>query len=158
MYKQFQRGKQEVTLVIVAMLLMNGLSFWLSQSRLSAWYRDALAHTEPLDILQVQKILAQVVPLEQHSFLTSQAASYAFLILCCVILYLGYSWIRWLWGLGWLLKGVSGLLATSLLITQFGLLTHLVFFSFITSLLYTLCATCILCSPSVHAYMRMMRH
>jgi hypothetical protein len=145
-------------MIIVIMLLMNGASLWLSHTVLLSWYQDALSAVGRVSSIQAAKTLDEFVQLNQHNLGATQAASYAFLIFCCIILYLGYSWIRWLWGISWLVKGVSGLIAAGLFHLQFGLSPNLFLFGLITSLLYTLCALCILFSPSVHMYMQAMRH
>jgi hypothetical protein len=157
MNQQFRRGKQLVTLVIAIMLITNGVSFWFSRSLLLSWYQEAADHFHTLDATQAQRLLDYFVQLDQREFLVAQGTDYAFLILCSVILYLGYSWIRWLWSVTWLVKGGAGLFVAGLLMTQFGLWANLVLFGLITSSLYLLCAICILFLPSVHTYMKMMR-
>ena len=157
MRRQFQRGQWLVATIIVIMLLMNGVSLWLSQTLLLSWYHDALSAVGQADSIRAAKAVEEFIQQNQRSLATTQAASYAFLIFCCIILYLGYSWIRWLWGISWLIKGASGLFAVSQLNFQFELSPNLFLFGAITSLLYTLCALCILFSPSVHTYMQSMR-
>jgi hypothetical protein len=157
MRRRFQRGQRIVAIIIVIMLLMNGVSLWLSQTVLLSWYHDALTAVGRVDSIQAAKSLEEFVLLNQRNLANGQAASYAFLIFCCIILYLGYGWIRWLWGISWLIKGVSGLVAASLFNLQFDVSPNLFYYGLITSLLYTLCALCILFSPSVHAYMQAMR-
>lgn len=164
MNKQFHRGKQLLTLVIAIMLLTDGVSFWLSRSLLLSWYKDTatqlqMAQLQPqtLDAHAVHRLLGQFVEIDQRNFLSDQGMNYALLILCLVILALGYGWIRWLWGVTWLVKGISGLLVVYLLTMEFDLWTNLVFFGLVTSSLYTVCALTMLCLPSINTYLRVIR-
>ena len=164
MNKQFHRGKQLLTLVIAIMLLTDGVNFWLSRSLLLSWYKDTatqlqMAQLQPqtLDVHAVHRLLGQFVEIDQRNFLSDQGMNYALLILCLVILALGYGWIRWLWGVTWLVKGISGLLVVYLLTMEFDLWTNLVFFGLVTSSLYTVCALTMLCLPSINTYLRVIR-
>lgn len=157
MNKQFQRGKQLLTVVIALVLLMDGLRFWLSRSLLLSWYQEATTQVHLLDGRLVQRLLAYFVEIDQRNFFTDQGLTYALLILGLVVLYLGYSWIRWLWGMVWLAKGGSGLLVAYLLTKVFDHSPNLVVYGLVTSVLYLGCALCILCLPSITIYLRAMR-
>ena len=157
MRRRFVRGQRLIAMIIVIMLLMNGISLWLSHTVVLSWYHDALSAIGQTDSLPAVKTLEAFVQLNQRNLATTQAASYAFLIFCCIILYMGYSWIRWLWGISWLFKGMSGMLAAVLFMQQSGLKPNLLLFGLITSMIYTFCALCILFSPSIHTYMRAMQ-
>jgi len=157
MNKQFQRGQRLLTAVIALILLMEGMSFWLARSLLLTWYHDALAQVEMPDVHDVQRLLGYYVAVDQRNFLADQGLTYALLILGLVILYLGYSWIRLLWSVVWLAKGVSGLLVAYLLIQAFDLWPNLVVYGLVTSTLYLCCAFSVFCLPSINFFLRMMR-
>ncbi len=157
MNKQLQRGQQLLALVIALVLVMDGLTFWLSRSVLLSWYHDAIAQVPVADVRAVQSLLGYFVTLDQRNFLSEQGLTYALLILGLVILYLGYGWIRWLWCMVWLAKGGSGLMVAYLLTQAFDLWPNLLVYGLATSILYLCCALAILCLPSINYSMRTMR-
>lgn len=157
MNQQFRHGKQLLTGVIAIVLLIDGLNFWLSRSLLLSWYHDAIRLVHLPDVRAAQRLLAHFVDLDQRNFLSEHGSTYALLILGLVVLYLGYDWIRWLWGAVWLMKGVGGLLVVYLLTEEFDLWANLVVYGAVTSLLYISCALCILCLPSINIYLQTMR-
>jgi hypothetical protein len=157
MNKQLRCGQYLLTLVIALILLTEGLTFWLSRSVLLSWYHDAINEVPVSDGRVVQRLLGSFVVIDQRNFLANQGLTYALLILGLVMLYLGYSWIRWLWCMVWLAKGCSGLVAAYLLTKAFALWPNLLVYGLITSTLYLCCALSLLCLPSIHLFMRTMR-
>jgi|LakMenE01Jun11ns_1017448.scaffolds.fasta_scaffold9660651_2 hypothetical protein len=157
MNKEFQRGKQLLAVVIAIVLLIDGLSFWLSRSVLLSWYHEASTQVDKLNGRAAQQLLRYFVELDQRNFLANQGITYALLILGLVILYLGYSWIRWLWCAVWLTKGSGGLLVAYLLTHQVELWPNLMVYGLVTSTLYVCCAFALLCLPSINTYLRTIR-
>lgn len=157
MNQQFRHGKQLLTGVIAIILLIDGLNFWLSRSLLLSWYHDAIGVVQLPDVRAAQRMLAHFVDLDQRNFFYDHGLTYALLILGLVVLYLGYDWIRWLWGAVWLMKGINGLVVAYLLTEQFDLWANLVVYGLTTSALYVGCALCLLCLPSIKIYLQMMR-
>lgn len=157
MNRQFRRGQQQLTLVIGVILLTNGLTFWLSRSVLLSWYQDAVRQLHLPDTHAVQRLLSYFVVIDQRNFLADQGLTYALLILGLVILYLGYSWVRWLWCMVWLAQGVSGLVVAYLLTQTFEQWPNLLVYGLLTSAIYVGCALALLCLPGINAYLRTIR-
>ncbi|MEZ4865346.1 MAG: hypothetical protein R3C14_28820 [Caldilineaceae bacterium] len=162
MSRKFKRGKGVVTAVIAAIILLNGFNLLLAHSLLFQWYADFMTGVgqTPLSRTEVAQINGAFVTgpaLNTELLWAEQAMNFGFVLLCATILYLGYGWIRWLWGIGWLIKGGTGIVAALLVATHLGKLPNLVLAGLCISTIYAICALLLLFSPSVHHYMQRMQ-
>jgi hypothetical protein len=95
--------------------------------------------------------------MNQRNFTTNQGINFALVTLLCLLLYLGYNWLRWLWGAHWLATGLVGGLLTSAGLFQLATFNRLLALGLTVSIIYLICGALMLFSPSVRAYMAGMR-
>jgi hypothetical protein len=157
MQSEFTRGKIIVTTIITIVLFTNGIGIWFTQSWLLRWYGElAQTLTDPVARGSAQTVQTWFV-MNQKSFLANQGLNYGVVILLCLMLYLGYGWLRWLWGIHWLVRGLVGTFASVTALLYIEQFSHLLALGLLTSLIYIVCGMTMLFSPAVQAYMNAMR-
>ncbi|MCE7987319.1 MAG: hypothetical protein DYG89_39635 [Caldilinea sp. CFX5] len=92
----------------------------------------------------------------QQSALTQQGRELAFHIFWCIMLYLGFNWVRILMGLSWLLASI-GVIPLALLMIVFEFYHPFVILLMTSGVIYGIGGALLLFSPGVNTYMRMMR-
>lgn len=157
MSEKFQRGKTIVTLIVGINLLLNGASIWFTRTMILRWVGE-LAQSLPDPTVQTSAHALQVwFVMNQRNFTANQGINFAIVTLLCLLLYLGYNWLRWLWGIHWLTIGIVGSLLTIAGLVQLAAFNRLLALGLTVSVIYLICGVLILFAPSVRAYMRVMR-
>ena len=157
MRREFEQGKRIVTVVISIILLINGLGLWLSRTLLLTWYGELHASLEDPAAIQAARTLRDWFIANQQSFLSNQAANYAVVILFCLLLFIGFDWLRMLWAAHWLLRGLLGIVASLFFFYWLGHFHIIFILGLVTALLYISCGVLMLLSPSVKIYMYSLR-
>lgn len=156
MHREFEQGKRMVASVIAIIVVMNGVGIWLVQTWLHTWHGQLIGGLHDPTALQAARALRNWFITNQESFLPNYAANYAVVITFCLLLYIGFAWLRWLWAIHWIVRGAIGLVACTFFAQWIG--PHLLFgLGVIASLLYLGCGSVMLFSPSINTYMHNLR-
>ncbi len=157
MQNEFTRGKIIVTTIITTVLITNGIGIWFTQSWLLRWYGElAQTLTDPAARDSARTLQSWFI-MNQESFSTHQGLNYSIVIFLCLLLYLGYSWLRWLWAFHWLMRGTVGAFTSVVAFIDIAQFNPLLALGLLTSLIYVVCGMTMLFSPNVQAYMNAMR-
>ena len=79
------------------------------------------------------------------------------LICCCLLLFIGFDWLRWLWALHWISRGLLGIVVCVFFANGIGYFQIIFALGLLTSLVYIGCGSFMLLSPSVAVYMHSLR-
>lgn len=157
MQSQFYQGQKLMGIIIGIHLVVTGISIVLFQEFFLPHLPDLLLSFPEFAPLAHDPQFQDAMAANRDAMITQQAVGFAFNLFWCVMLYLGFNWVRWLWGLGWLFNSIASIcstffLYTTNLIPPIFLLSLLIF-----SLLYLWCGSTLLFSPNVRVYMQTMR-
>ena len=157
MQNEFTRGKIIVTSIVAITLFINGTGIWFARTWLLKWYAElAQSLTDPAARESIQ-ILQTWFVMNQKSFLTNQGLNYGVVIFMCLLLYLGYNWLRWLWAIHWLARGIAGTFVSIVAFVYIEQFNRLLGLGLLISLIYVVCGLLMICAPSVRIYMNAMR-
>lgn len=161
MNKQFVRGQQLLSTMIGIHLLLGLLAIATFQNYLLPSIIDLLyqaaARFDEVDGTQINQAMALVENnVYQQAALAQQGRELAFHIFWCIMLYLGFNWVRILMGLSWLLASI-GVIPLALLMIVFEFYHPFVVLLMASGVIYGVGGALLLFSPGVNTYMRMMR-
>ncbi|MCB0062707.1 MAG: hypothetical protein KDE19_11350 [Caldilineaceae bacterium] len=155
--REFVRGKTIVTTVVTTILLMNGIGIWFAKTWLLKWYAEVVMTIRDPQALTAAKALQTWFVMNQETFLANQLLNFAIIIFLCIMLFIGFNWLRWVWAIHWVTRGVLGSFACIIATFYIGLFHPLVAVGLLVSLIYLVCGLSMICSSSVHLYMKSMR-
>jgi hypothetical protein len=161
MNKQFVRGQQLLSVMIGIHLLLGILVIatfqgYLLPSIIELSYLAA-AQLDDVDTTLLDQALALTESSTyQQAALIKQGRELAFHIFWCIMLYLGFNWVRMLMGLSWLLASI-GVIPLALLMIVFEFYHPFVMLLMASGVIYGIGGALLLFSPGVNTYMRMMR-
>lgn len=161
MNKQFVRGQQLLSTMIGIHLLLGLLAIATFQNYLLPSIIDLLyqaaARFDEVDRTQIDQAMALVENnVYQQAALAQQGRELAFHIFWCIMLYLGFNWVRILMGLSWLLASI-GVIPLALVVIVFEFYHPFVVLLMASGVIYGVGGALLLFSPGVNTYMRMMR-
>lgn len=167
MKAQFMRGQQLLCTLIGIHLLLGIFIIATFQNYIAPAIIDLLyaatariSVIAPLDNIDTASLQAVQAMIERSTYeqavLAQQGRGLAFHIFWCILLYLGFNWVRILLGLSWLFSSIS-VIPLGILVAVFQFYHPLLLLLLITSLMYGIGGALLLFSPGVNTYMRMMR-
>lgn len=155
---QFVKGQNLLALIISFHLLFGLATIASFQTIILPAFLDLAYHVDGLDPATKAELHTRATTFQaQVNPLSQQMMGFAFHIFWCIMLYLGYSWVRILWGLSWLMAGVGTLffIPTLFLFPSAMLLLSVMI---VCGLIYGVGGAMLLFSPAIRTYSYMMRH
>lgn len=161
MNQQFVKGQRLLCTMIGIHLLLGILVIATFQGYLLPSIIElnhlAAARFDDVDAMLLDQALALTESSTyQQAALAQQGRELAFHIFWCIMLYLGFNWVRILMGLSWLLASI-GVIPLALLMIFFEFYHPFVMLLMASGLIYGIGGAMLLFSPGVNTYMRMMR-
>lgn len=157
MPQEFVKGKIIVTVIIGIVLLINGIGLWFTKTWMLHWYVDLLETLTDPAARDAARALETWFVMNQSRFVANQGMNFGIVILLSLMLYLGFNWLRWLWAIHWLARGIVGLFATVVALLYIEQFHRLLVVGLLVSLLYVICGLTMIISPSVRCYMHALR-
>lgn len=157
MRREFARGKSIVTAVIATILLLNGVGIWFAQTLLLHWYVDLVESVGEPRAMESARMLQTWFVMNQETFMANQVLNFGVVIFLCIMLFIGYNWLRWIWAIHWVLRGVLGTVACFFALLYIKQFSPLIGIGAVVSILYLICGISMLCSHSVYVYMQSLR-
>lgn len=161
MNQQFVRGQRLLGIMIGIHLLLGILAIatyqhYILPGMLELAYQG-LNRFEEVDTVILDQAIAMVeTNTYQQAVLAEQGQGFAFHIFWCIMLYLGFNWVRILLGLSWLVSSI-GIIPLVILLVVFQFYHPFVILLLASSFVYGIGGVLLLFSPGVNTYMRMMR-
>lgn len=155
---QFAKGQTLLAIMISFHLLFGLASIMAFPTIILPAFLNLLFTIDSLDAATKAMLQARAAAFEvQANLLSQQMMGFAFHIFWCIMLYLGYGWVRILWGISWLMAGVGTLflIPTLFLFPSAMLLLSVII---VSGLMYGVGGAILLFSPSIRTYSYLMRH
>lgn len=155
---QFVRGQNLLALIISFHLLFGLATIASFQTVILPAFLDLAYRVDGMDAATKAELYTRATAFQQQpNPLSQQFMSFAFHIFWCIMLYLGYGWVRILWGLSWLLSGLAALFG--LLLLFFLNSSSLLLYGLIgCGIIYGVWGIMLLFSPAIRTYGYIMRH